>query len=269
MNKGIPVFSTNRDNNGGTETPNTAIEFNTDNGKISVTDSVGTVTSTNSINADTVKNGTQSINDMLNSKSDKSTTYTKIEVDASQDEQNTQINLKANQSTTYTKTEVDNLSKINRFRYEKTATTGNLFTIANGVTANILDNLSQTDLVASATIGTQPSLSLGILKFPSIAKQTNYTLEVRLIGTYGATSSTREFQINLDYGAGTISNISSSQITKISTSSAVIQDKGIYTTYTTGATDRFVVDGVKINVVNTSGTTLNITKVIILANGSN
>lgn len=161
------------------------------------------------------------------------------------------------------------LLRIDRTGLNQIIESGSLFNLLSVM--SLID--SENNIVTTTNI--IPSifnLSSGILKFPYIPDVGNYknlycdyTISIRLLGSIsGNINTSREFLLQLQRANDSIVEVK----TVIKVNDTSLASKGIgFETYTAGELDPFIINGIKLNVNNTSTQTITLTGVSLLIKG--
>lgn len=139
--------------------------------------------------------------------------------------------------------------------------------VANTQTYNLLTTVDlATDVPFEANLAkSNYSIADGALKLPTSNGYVDYSIEVRLSGTFGGGENTsREFGVQLQRSDGTI--ITEKSAVKVA-GNDLSKRAIVFETYTNTETDPFIAGGLKLVINNTSGQTLNITGCDILIKG--
>nr|DAF46619.1 MAG TPA: hypothetical protein [Siphoviridae sp. ctqwY3] len=138
--------------------------------------------------------------------------------------------------------------------------------ITNGSMLNLLTLVSLSDVVNDITIPKSSyDLTNGVLKMPSLNQYVDYLITVTLTGTIaGPVSTAREFKISLARGDNTV--LREQAIIKVADNTLSARSVNI-STFANLLSDLFITMGIKLNLINDSGQTINLTGVEIIIKG--
>ena len=141
-------------------------------------------------------------------------------------------------------------------------------TIASGAIYNMLStyNLANDVLLYANTQISDWQLISGALIFPALDGYTNYTIDVRLYGTIGGGGGTvTEFSVQLTrQTAGTVA----AERGVIKVDSNLAAKAVTFESYTLDLTDPFIDGGVRIEINNTSGSSISLTRADVVIKGT-
>lgn len=147
--------------------------------------------------------------------------------------------------------------------------TGLNVNINNGSTYNLLQHLIGLTpaLQVDTTQAEFPLSSTGqntVIKFPAIEKMTSYSFDLRLTGTM-ASSSDRTFIVQLRRPTNVL--IKGDTFTK-SSGTSLTNESGSIFTYTNGILDPFTIDGFKLELNNSSSSSITLTGFELIIDGT-
>lgn len=161
------------------------------------------------------------------------------------------------------------LLRIDRTGLNQTISSNNLFNLLTVMSLTP----SATNIITTANVNTNIfNLNNGILKlpyFPNVGNYKNlycdYTIDIRLTGTISGNANTsREFLLQLRRADDSL--IEGKTVIKINDNN--LSSKGIiFETYTSGELDPFIVNGLKLQINNTSTQIITLTGATVLVKG--